>query len=259
MVRLGIKRPDDPNVLSTIKVVDRQLSSVTPNGRFWHRYTDDGYGEQRNGAPWDVNFPPGSQATIGRMWPIFAGERGEYELAAGHGAGSQLASIAATANDGGMLPEQVWDQNPPSGQPGFAPGPRRSRRRRWPGPTPSSSAWPGRSPPDTRLSSRRSWPAGTCASASSGSGHSPGRPAESAAPWPRACKTRASRSSPSICIPIPTGRACPYEADLTDADANAGAVKRRSTGSAASTSSSPMPACSTLRPSRSSPSSAGSR
>ncbi len=122
MVRLGIKSPDDPNVLSTIKVVDRQLSSVTPNGRFWHRYTDDGYGEQRNGAPWDVNFPPGSQATIGRMWPIFAGERGEYELAAGHGAGSQLASIAATANDGGMLPEQVWDQNPPSGQPGFAPG-----------------------------------------------------------------------------------------------------------------------------------------
>ena len=56
------------------------------------------------------------------MWPIFAGERGEYELAAGHGAGAQLASIAATANDGGMLPEQVWDQNPPSGQPGFAPG-----------------------------------------------------------------------------------------------------------------------------------------
>jgi glucoamylase len=66
--------------------------------------------------------PAGSQATIGRMWPIFAGERGEYELAAGHGAGAELASIAATANDGGMLPEQVWDQNPPSGQPGFTPG-----------------------------------------------------------------------------------------------------------------------------------------
>ena len=37
-------------------------------------------------------------------------------------AGSQLAAMAATANDGGMLPEQVWDQNPPSGQPGFAAG-----------------------------------------------------------------------------------------------------------------------------------------
>ena len=30
--------------------------------------------------------------------------------------------MAATANAGGLLPEQVWDQNPPSGQPGFAPG-----------------------------------------------------------------------------------------------------------------------------------------
>ncbi len=122
MVRLGIKSPTDPNILSTIGVVDRQLSDLTPNGRFWHRYTGDGYGEQRNGAPWNVGFPPGSQTTIGRLWPIFAGERGEYELAAGHGAGRELAAIAATANDGGMLPEQVWDQNPPSGQNGFEPG-----------------------------------------------------------------------------------------------------------------------------------------
>jgi glucoamylase len=122
MVRLGVKRPDDPNILNTIKVVDQQLSTVTPNGRFWHRYNGDGYGEQRNGGPWEINQPPGSQTTIGRVWPIFAGERGEYELAAGHGAAQQLASIAAVANDGGMLPEQVWDQNPPSGSPGFAPG-----------------------------------------------------------------------------------------------------------------------------------------
>jgi glucoamylase len=122
MVRLGVKRPDDPNILNTIKVVDQQLSTVTPNGRFWHRYNGDGYGEQRNGGPWEINQPPGSQTTIGRVWPIFAGERGEYELAAGHSATQQLASIADVANDGGMLPEQVWDQNPPSGSPGFAPG-----------------------------------------------------------------------------------------------------------------------------------------
>jgi glucoamylase len=122
MVRLGVKRPDDPNILNTIKVVDQQLSTVTPNGRFWHRYNGDGYGEQRNGGPWEINQPPGSQTTIGRVWPIFAGERGEYQLAAGHGAAQQLASIADVANDGGMLPEQVWDQNPPSGSPGFAPG-----------------------------------------------------------------------------------------------------------------------------------------
>ncbi len=56
------------------------------------------------------------------MWPIFAGERGEYELADGHGAAGQLSAIAASGNDGGLLPEQVWDQNSPSGTPGFVPG-----------------------------------------------------------------------------------------------------------------------------------------
>jgi glucoamylase len=122
LVRLGVVAPDDPNILSTMRVVDAQLSTATPNGRFWHRYTGDGYGEQKNGQPWDVGFPPGSQTTVGRVWPIFAGERGEYELAAGQSAAAELHAIAATANAGGLEPEQVWDQNPPSGQPGFAPG-----------------------------------------------------------------------------------------------------------------------------------------
>ncbi len=122
LVRLGVVAAGDPNILSTIRVVDAQLSTLTPNGRFWHRYTGDGYGEQKTGAPWDVGFPPGSQTTVGRVWPIFAGERGEYELAAGNSAGTELGAMAATANAGSLLPEQVWDQNPPSGQPGFAPG-----------------------------------------------------------------------------------------------------------------------------------------
>jgi len=30
--------------------------------------------------------------------------------------------MAATANDGLMIAEQVWDENPPSGQPGFPRG-----------------------------------------------------------------------------------------------------------------------------------------
>ncbi len=76
LVRLGVVAPKDPNILSTIRVVDAHLSRVTPNGRFWHRYNGDGYGEQRSGQPWNVGFPPGSQTTVGRVWPIFAGERG---------------------------------------------------------------------------------------------------------------------------------------------------------------------------------------
>jgi len=122
LVRLGVVAPRDPNILSTIRVVDAQLSTPTPSGRFWHRYTGDGYGEQKNGQPWDVGFASGSQTTVGRVWPIFAGERGEYELAAGASGAPELHAMAATANAGGLIPEQVWDQNPPSGQPGFAPG-----------------------------------------------------------------------------------------------------------------------------------------
>jgi glucoamylase len=121
LVRLGVKRPDDPTILNSIAVADDRLAVDTPNGRFWHRFDFDGYGEQRNGAPWD-SFPPDSQATLGRAWPIFAGERGEYELAAGATATAQLAAMAGAANDGYLIPEQVWDDQPPSGQPGFPPG-----------------------------------------------------------------------------------------------------------------------------------------
>jgi glucoamylase len=122
LVRLGIKRWDDPVVRNTVSVVDAQLGVGTPNGTFWHRYNFDGYGEQADGSPWDIGFPAGSQATIGRIWPIFAGERGEYELLAGGSASQRLNSIAQAGNDGYMLPEQVWDNNPPSGQSGFPKG-----------------------------------------------------------------------------------------------------------------------------------------
>src|SRR5215203_1300960 len=149
LVRLGVKAADDPNIVQTLDVVDskatvgpfstppyepqkRGLRVDTPNGTFWHRFNFDGYGETRNGGPWDIGFTPcdmlpdttclESQKTIGRAWPIFAGERGEYELLAGGPASKRLTSIAKAGNAGYMLPEQVWDDFPPSGQSGFARG-----------------------------------------------------------------------------------------------------------------------------------------
>ena len=139
LVRLGVKSANDPNIVQTLSVVDSTemldyqkvgLKVDTDNGTFWHRFNFDGYGETREGEPWDIGFTPcdittclETQNTIGRAWPIFAGERGEYELAAGQaGAAERLASIAKTGNDGYMLPEQVWDDFPPSGQPGFPSG-----------------------------------------------------------------------------------------------------------------------------------------
>ncbi len=116
LVRLGVKRFDDPVILNTLAVVDENLRSTTPNGPFWHRYTYDGYGETAKGGPWSIT-EPNARTTFGRVWPIFAGERGEYELLAGRPAASFLKSIADAGNDGGMIPEQVWDGRAPASRP----------------------------------------------------------------------------------------------------------------------------------------------
>jgi glucoamylase len=123
LVRLGIKPASDLVITNSIKVVDTQLSVTTSTGKFWHRYTDDGYGETASGAPWTLT-PPDSGTTRGRVWPIFAGERGEYEIAAHNlnAAQADLVAMANTANEGDLLAEQVWDNQPPSGQPGFVSG-----------------------------------------------------------------------------------------------------------------------------------------
>jgi glucoamylase len=112
LVRLGVKPADAPGIRSSLPVVDRELGVDTPNGRFWHRYNFDGYGELPDGGPF------GTPGNIGRLWPIFAGERGEYELQAGdaRAARGRLRAMAATANSGRLLPEQVWDDHPPPGQ-----------------------------------------------------------------------------------------------------------------------------------------------
>ena len=123
LVRLGIKPASDQVITNSIKVVDTQLSVTTSGGMLWYRYTDDGYGETASGTLWTL-IPPDSRATQGRLWPIFAGERGEYEIAALNLSAAQthLAAMANCANEGDLLPEQVWDNEPPSGQPGFASG-----------------------------------------------------------------------------------------------------------------------------------------
>jgi glucoamylase len=123
LVRLGVKAADDPVIMNSLKVVDTRISVTTSAGKFWHRYTSDGYGETASGAPWTVT-PPDSETTYGRGWPIFAGERGEYEIAARNlnAAQANLVAMANTANEGYLLPEQVWDNRPPAGKAGFAPG-----------------------------------------------------------------------------------------------------------------------------------------
>ena len=107
LVRFGLRAPDDPRMLSTIAVIDRLLKVELPQGPGWHRYNLDGYGEKADGSPFDG-------VGIGRAWPLLAGERAHYALAAGRRGEAEalLATIEAQTSPGGLIPEQVWDAAP---------------------------------------------------------------------------------------------------------------------------------------------------
>jgi len=115
LVRYGIEQADDPDVLSTLPVIDRELKVETPNGPFWRRFSFDGYGETRTGGQWTITDPDTS-TTLGRAWPLLAGERGEYAVAAGDNGTPFLKAMAAATGPGDMLAEQVWDGRPPTGE-----------------------------------------------------------------------------------------------------------------------------------------------
>jgi glucoamylase len=115
LVRLGLEEPDDPDVLSTLSVVDEDLRVETPHGPFWHRFSFDGYGEKRDGGQWDITEDD-TRTTLGRAWPLLTGERGEYAVTAGQDATSYLAAMAAAAGTSDMISEQVWDGRPPTGE-----------------------------------------------------------------------------------------------------------------------------------------------
>ena len=104
LVRFGLRAPDDPRILNTIKVIDALLKVKLPQGPCWYRYNDDGYGEHADGGPFDGTG-------IGRPWPLLAGERAHYELAAGNIASAQelLRCMEFSTNGTRLLPEQVWD------------------------------------------------------------------------------------------------------------------------------------------------------
>ena len=62
MVRFGIRKPGDPLIVDSLKVVDAVLKVETPCGPCWKRYNHDGYGQRADGT----SFKAGVSATRGR-------------------------------------------------------------------------------------------------------------------------------------------------------------------------------------------------
>ncbi|MEQ1641823.1 MAG: glycoside hydrolase family 15 protein [Pyrinomonadaceae bacterium] len=127
LVRLGIKPASDPLIARSVKVIDQIIKVTTPNGDGFYRYNNDGYGEMDDGRRWNWD---GKYTGKGRLWVLLSGERGQYEIAQCgmkstrpdgrvalrpnqqclSRAQARLADIAAFANAGLMIPEQVWDR-----------------------------------------------------------------------------------------------------------------------------------------------------
>lgn len=123
LVRLGIKSPNDPLIVKSLKVVDEVIRVKTPNGDGFYRYNNDGYGEMDDGRRWNWD---GKYTGKGRLWALLSGERGQYELAkcyeflesdhkrsdakCGANGKNRLDAILNFANEGLMIPEQIWDK-----------------------------------------------------------------------------------------------------------------------------------------------------
>jgi len=107
LVRLGIKPANDKLIVESLKLIDQLIKVETPVGEAWYRYNHDAYGETPDGGNYD------GRNGVGRLWTLLTGERGEYEIAAGdiRSARKRLDTMAGFANEGLMIPEQVWERS----------------------------------------------------------------------------------------------------------------------------------------------------
>ncbi len=134
LVRYGVRSPLNKEIQNTLPEMDDtalpdavrvkyefSAAGKTEKVPGWRRYGKDGYGEDtiagRGYNATGKSLPEGR----GRVWPIFSGERGHYELAKATANGkltaeelSKLRNTYVTAmevfaNEGLMIPEQVWD------------------------------------------------------------------------------------------------------------------------------------------------------
>jgi glucoamylase len=105
--RLGVLDEADPDFARSLAVVDATIRRSTASGVGFLRYNGDGYGDgSTDGHPW----APSNKGN-GHVWPVLAGERGQYELERGNtnAAVGRLEAMHATSSGVGLIPEQAWD------------------------------------------------------------------------------------------------------------------------------------------------------
>jgi glucoamylase len=107
LARLGVLSKRDPDLLRSLPVVDATIRRETGSGAGFLRYNGDGYGDRSSdGRPW---APHG--AGNGHLWPVLAGERGQWELDTGDlgAAVERLEAMRDMSSGVGLIAEQAWE------------------------------------------------------------------------------------------------------------------------------------------------------
>jgi len=106
--RLGLLSPSDADIINSLKVVDAKINASTASGDGFFRYNGDGYGDGNgDGHPWAP-----SDKGNGHLWPVLAGERGQYEVDTGRtgAAIARLNAMRQMSSGVGLITEQAWER-----------------------------------------------------------------------------------------------------------------------------------------------------
>jgi len=131
LVRYGVRDAMDSRIVGTAAVYVNarwdddirtaymfDMPGMDEPARGFRRYGNDGYGEDgERGTNYHQLGGANTPGQRGRIWPFLSGEYGHFMIDVAKADGVALdrvrdiylASMEAFANDGLMLPEQVWD------------------------------------------------------------------------------------------------------------------------------------------------------
>jgi glucan 1,4-alpha-glucosidase len=105
--RLGLLKASDADILRSLPIVDATIKRETASGDGFLRYNGDGYGDgSTDGHPWAP-----SNMGNGHVWPVLAGERGQFEIDRGSvgSAIDRLDAMRKMSSGVGLIAEQAWE------------------------------------------------------------------------------------------------------------------------------------------------------